>query len=368
MTMHICHVYKDIYPPVVGGIEKFISSSIKHQKQWAKITAIICGRSYKTTHKTIDSVDYIYVAELGRILSSPLSPLFPYYLSKINPDLFVVHSPNPVGEMSVMLSRKGKPYVVRYHSDVVRQKITMKFYSNMFYNFLKKSNLIIPTSDIYAKSSPFLNPFLDKCKTVPLGIEVKKFAQPDFDKVNEIQKRFGSTFVFFCGVHRYYKGIHNLIKSSPYISVPVVIAGDGPEKKNLEKMARNISNGNVHFVGRVTDEELVQYLHACSVFVFPSIVRSEAFGLSIIEAHAAGKPVIATKLGTGVEWANLDGITGINVPPNDIHALANSIQFLIDHPEVREVMGKTAKERVQSEFDIEITSKQEFDLYWSALS
>ncbi len=365
--MHICHVYKDIYPPVIGGIEKFIYNSVREQKHWAKVSVIVCSQGVKTYKKLIDGIEVIYVGEFGRLLSSPISPLFPFYVRNIKPDLFVVHSPNPLGELSVLLGNRGIPYVVRYHSDVVRQKITMKFYAPFFYNFLNKAKLIIPTSDIYANTSPFLNSFLDKCKTVPLGIDTQQFIQPNIEHVKRIQTKYGTPFVFFCGVHRYYKGIHILIKSAKYISVPVVIAGDGPERKKLERMAKNISANNVHFIGRLTDEELVQYLHACSLFVFPSIARSEAFGLSIIEAHTAGKPVVATKIGTGVEWANLDGITGINVQPNDEHALASAIQFLLDNAEIREMMGKTAQERALKEFDIKVTARKEFDLYRSVV-
>lgn len=365
--MHICHVYKDIYPPVVGGIEKFIALSIQEQKKWAKITVIVCSRTIHSYQETKDEVDFFYVGEWGRLLSSPISPLFPYYISKIQPDLFVVHSPNPLGELSVFKNSQNVPYIVRYHSDVVRQKITMKFYAPFFYNFLKKAKLIIPTSDKYAQSSLFLKPFLDKCRTVPLGINVHSFLHANTEKVKEIQADYGSSFVFFCGVHRYYKGIHVLIKASAYISVPIVIAGDGPERKCLEKMAKDISAKSIHFIGKLTNEDLVNYLHACSVFVFPSIARSEAFGLSIIEAHSAGKPVVATKLGTGVEWANLDGITGINVPPDDEKSLANAIQFLLDNDEVRYSMGQIAQQRVLSEFDIKVTAKKEFDLYRSIL-
>ncbi|MGC8738691.1 MAG: glycosyltransferase [Candidatus Hydrogenedens sp.] len=356
-----------MFPPIVGGIEKFIFQSIQEQKQWAKITVIICSRNIHSFMETKGGVDFIYVGEWGRLLSTPISPLFPFYIKSIKPDLFVVHTPNPLGELSVLITQRKIPYVVRYHSDVVRQKIAMKFYAPFFYNFLKKAKLIIPTSDIYANNSPFLRSFLDKCRTVPLGIDFHRFLQSNTERVKAIQMKYGTPFVFFCGVHRYYKGIHILLKCSPYIKVPIVIAGDGPERKHLEEMAKSTDKKNIYFVGKLTDEDLVQYLHACSIFVFPSIARSEAFGLSIIEAHSAGKPVVATKLGTGVEWANLDGITGINVPPNNEHALAQAIQFLLDNEDIREAMGKTAKERVQSEFDIKVTAPKEFDLYRSVI-
>ncbi|MCX8064777.1 MAG: glycosyltransferase [Candidatus Hydrogenedentes bacterium] len=366
--MHICHVYKDFYPPVVGGIEKYLSLISKYQKEMAEITVLVCGKKWSPKVIEIDGIRVIYSGEVMRVLSAPISPQLLYYSKTLRPDIFVVHTPNPIGEIAVWINRSKVPYVIRYHSDVVRQRIPMMLYKPFFKRVLREAKFIIPTSIIYQQTSHLLGEFQSKCRVVPLGIEVDFFSAVDEQKVKEVKNKYSDEFVFFCGVHRYYKGLHILLESAKEIDIPIVIGGDGPERKKLENMKRKEGLKNVVFVGSLPDDELKYYLYGCALFVFPSIARSEAFGISIIEAHACGKPVVATKLGTGVEWANLDGITGINVTPGNPKELAQAIDFLIKNPDIREEMGKIAKERVQREFDIKKTSKFEMEIYKMALN
>lgn len=365
--MHICHVYKDFYPPVVGGIEKYISLLVKYQKKYAKVTVLACGRSFKTNKNEIEGINVVYCGEVCRLLSSPISPQLFFYIKKIQPDIFVVHSPNPMGEIAVWLNKAEVPYLIRYHSDVIRQRITMMLYYPLFKRILGDARYIMPTSEMYKKTSQYLTEFQSKCITVPLGIEVDYYPTVNEDMLREIFSKFGNEFVFFCGVHRYYKGLHILLESAKQINAPIVIGGDGPETKRLKEFKSKEQLKNVFFVGKLSEEELKAYLYGCALFVFPSIARSEAFGISIIEAHACGKPVVATKLGTGVEWANIDGVTGINVTPGNPKELAKAIEFLLKNPEIRTEMGKIAKERVRNEFDIKKISKLEMEIYEMAL-
>jgi len=84
--------------------------------------------------------------------------------------------------------------------------------------------------------------------------------------------------------------------------------------------------------------------------VLPSIFRSEAFGIVLLEAMACGKPVVSTELGTGTSFVNQHGKTGLVVPPNDAKALADAINYLFAQPELRERFGKAARERVETYF------------------
>ena len=114
-------------------------------------------------------------------------------------------------------------------------------------------------------------------------------------------------------------------------------------------------------------QELVEHLHAWAVFAFPSVARSEAFGISVLEAHACGKPVVATRLGTGVEFANLDGETGLNVPPRDAEAFAEAVNHLLAHPDERQRMGEFARARILRDFRSETVARREYELYEAAL-
>jgi rhamnosyl/mannosyltransferase len=111
----------------------------------------------------------------------------------------------------------------------------------------------------------------------------------------------------------------------------------------------------------------VAHLHACAVFAFPSVARSEAFGISIMEAHACGKAVVATRLGTGVEYINEEGKTGYNVPPGDAVALAEALNRLLADPVLCRDMGAYAQQRIETEFRAEMTARKEFDLYQEVL-
>ena len=157
-----------------------------------------------------------------------------------------------------------------------------------------------------------------------------------------------------------------LVEAAGAIRARVVVAGDGPEREAARAQAARLGVDAV-FPGPLDHDDLVAHLHACAVFAFPSVERSEAFGISILEAHACGRPVVATKLGTGVEYANLDGETGVNVPPRDPAALAEAVNALLADPARREALGAFARERVRREFDARNVARAEYEEYLRAL-
>ncbi|MCL4217186.1 MAG: glycosyltransferase, partial [Candidatus Hydrogenedentes bacterium] len=232
--------------------------------------------------------------------------------------------------------------------------------------FLAQADMILPTSRQYLDTSPTLQRFHERCRVMPLGIDTAAFETCDPQLLAEVRARYGESYVLFVGRHRYYKGIEYLVRAAPHIRAKVVIAGDGPERKRCQALAQK-AGGDVEFPGELTHEELKAHLHGCAVFAFPSIVRSEAFGLSLLEAHACGKPTVATKLGTGVEFVSLDGETGLNVPPHDPGALAAAVNRLLDDSELRRRLGEAALRRVKSEFEAERVARAEFDLYQEVL-
>ena len=363
--MKVVHVYKDFDPPVHGGMERHIALLCRFQKQWCEVEALACSRSLRTRREEHFGTPVTYVAEWGRFQSAPVSPLFPLYMRQCHADVMVVHSPNPTAELGWLATRPRGALVVRYQSDVVRQAFAMRFYRPFLVHFLQKAAMILPTSQQYVTSSPLLRRFEDKCRIVPLGIVAEEYAPPPVAAIEALREKYGGAFVFFCGVHRYYKGLPWLARAATKINAPVVIAGDGPERENIMKLAAALGV-TIAFPGALSHESLVAHLHACSVFVFPSVERSEAFGLSMLEAHACGAPVVATRLGTGVEHVNEDGRTGVNVPPKDADALAAAVNRLLEDEPLRRSMGAYARERVRAQFNAESIARQEFELYEEA--
>ena len=363
--MKILHVYKDFDPPVHGGMERHIALMCRFQREWAEVEALTCSRTIHTVNVIREGTAVTEVAEFGRFQSAPIAPAFPYYLRAARADLIVMHVPNPTAEVAYLLARPKAPFVVRYHSDVVRQASAMRLYRPLFMNFVGRAAMILPTSQQYVESSPYLQQFRELCRVVPLGIVPEEFEKPKLAEVRRLREFYGS-FVLFSGRHRYYKGLDYLIEAAGAIDAAVVIAGDGPERARIEAQAKR-SKGRIVFVGSLSQEDLVNHLHACAVFAFPSIERSEAFGISILEAHACGKPVVATTLGTGVEFANLDGKTGLNVPPRDPVAFAAAVNELLHDSTRADEYGRFARARVKAEFDARDIAKKEFNLYQEVL-
>ena len=354
--MKILHVYKDYYPPVVGGVEKHIAQVCQRFKDKHEVEVLVCNTGPFTRIEDVNGVRVIKVGQLGRIQSAPIPPAFPLWLRKIKPDIFHYHMPNPTCEFSHLLARPKGRVVVTYHSDIIRQELLLKIYRSSLMKFLDLADVIMPTSSVYAEQSPFLRHFKEKLEVVPLGVDTAKFAEEGARLESEIEKLrgvFGREFILFVGKLRYYKGLQFLIEAMSSIDAPLIIIGTGPMEDDLKALAANYGvTDKTHFVGEVGEDDLAAFYHACSMLVLPSIFRSEAYGLVQIEAHSCGKPVVSSRLGTGVEFVNMDGKTGLIVPPADPAALAGAVNELLSNPERRKSMGEFARRRARSEFDL----------------
>ena len=161
-------------------------------------------------------------------------------------------------------------------------------------------------------------------------------------------------FILFVGRLNYYKGLQYLIEATKEIAANLVIIGEGPLKNSLRNKAKELGiEGKIFFLPFMTQEELVNFYKTCSVFVLPSIFKSEAFGLVLIEAMACGKPVISTDIGTGTSFVNQDGVTGFVVPPKDSQALAQAIKKILENKKLAQELGRNGLERVRKKFSLE---------------
>ena len=124
------------------------------------------------------------------------------------------------------------------------------------------------------------------------------------------------------------------------------IAGDGPERSGLEKLSQQLGVASrVRFLGARSDA--ADLLAACDVFVLPS--RLEGLGVAALEAMAAGRPVVASKVG-GLAESVIEGRTGLLVPPDDPVALAGALQRLLEDGELRRELGAAGPDRVAEGF------------------
>jgi glycosyltransferase involved in cell wall biosynthesis len=372
--LKVLQVYKDFYPPVIGGIEKHINILCKGLvENGIEVQVLVSNTRYKHEKEKFFGIPVHKAPQLGRFYSAPLTPSFYYYLQKLgkNSDIVHFHHPNPTAEFSYFYTNLKSKIVVTYHSDIIRQDKLGKIYSPFRKRFLDISDSIIATSQNYIRSSQILNQYKNKCTVIPLGIDVSRFdSDDDTDKVNEIKNEHGRLpLILFVGCLRYYKGLHILISAMKNISAKLIIIGSGPEQHRLEKLVGDFGLFNkIVLLGQKSDQEVNAYYKACDIFVLPSQLRSEAFGIVQLEAMYCKKPVISTELNTGTTFININSKTGLTINPNDIESLQRAIAFLINNPEKRKKFGENGITRVKELFTADKMVENIISLYKRILS
>ena len=306
----------------------------------------------KTEVVQSDGCKVFFQKKLVEIASTPISLTAFFAFKKIAKDYDIIHYhfPYPFADLLHFFCRLKKPSIVTYHSDIVKQKILLKLYEPLAKRFLKSMDKVIATSPNYVKTSKLLEKISDNIEIIPLGIDESMY-QVNHNLVAKWRLKFPKNgFFLFVGVLRYYKGLHVLIEAAKDANYPVVILGAGAIEGELRKQAMALSVSNVHFVGALQDEDKIALLKLCRAVVFPSHLRSEAFGLSLVEGAMFAKALISSEIGTGTTYINIDNETGVVVPSSDAQALRQAMDYLWeDEAEVKK-MGQAAYKRYRMLF------------------
>jgi rhamnosyl/mannosyltransferase len=261
------------------------------------------------------------------------------------------------------LARVKKPSLVTYHSDIVRQKHLLRLYQPLKHRFLQSVDTIVATSPNYLASSAVLDRYRDKTRVITYGLDRGTYPRPEPERLAHWRAKAGPRFFLFVGVLRYYKGLHILLDAVAGTNYPVVIVGAGPIEQELKAHAARLGLTNVMFVGALDDLDKVALLELCYAVAFPSHLRSEAFGISLLEGAMFGKPMISSEIGTGTTYINVDRETGLVVPPSDPAAFREAMRTLWDDPELARAMGARAEARYHQLFTSEQMATGYTDLY-----
>jgi rhamnosyl/mannosyltransferase len=278
-------------------------------------------------------------------------------------DVIHYHFPWPFMDIVHFATRMNKPTLVTYHSDIIRQKHLLTLYRPLQQRFLASVDRIVATSPNYLATSGVLAKFLDKVTVIPIGMDKTTYPRPTPDRLQFWRERLGPKFFLFVGVIRYYKGLHILMEAAQGLDYPIVIVGAGPIEQELKTQAAQLDLRNIHFLGHLSDEDKVALLMLCYGVVFPSHLRSEAFGISLLEGAMYGKPMISSEIGTGTTFINIADETGLVVPPSDPVAMRQAMRYLWDHPEEAAKMGQCAEKRYLERFTAEQMVRSYVDLY-----
>lgn len=351
--VRVLHFYKTVYPDSLGGAEQFIRHlTLAARKFGVDSTVLALSDNPSESARRVENYTLHQAKKTFEVASMSVSieavGLFRRLIRET--DVIHYHFPWPFADLLHFAVGVKKPSIVTYHSDVVRQRQLLHLYRPLRNRFLSSVNRIVATSANYVATSPVLRSLKHKVDVIPIGLDRSLYPRADEDRLQQWEARFGRRFFLFVGVLRYYKGLHILLDACRNRDFTVVIVGAGPTEESLKRKAAEFRLTNVHFLGFLPDADKVALLTLCAAVVFPSHLRSEAFGLTLVEGAMFGKPLISSEIGTGSSFVNSHGETGLVVPASDPRALASAMQVIVDRPDLGAQMGRAAALRYQTLF------------------
>lgn len=368
--MKILHVYKTYYPDPTGGVQEVIrnicSTLVKMDVQNDIYTL---SKMSKPTKVKVEKCN-VY---RGHAIADPAScelgglqafKLFSNLVSQV--DLIQYHYPWPFQDLLNLMIKPSIPKVLCYHSDIVRQRFLGWLYEPLMWKTLKSVDCIVATSPHYAKSSVVLSDKRIKHKVtiIPLGIDEDTYSFEEDDAIfTKINVSKDEPYFLFVGVFRYYKGLKYLIEAAQQVNAKIVLAGSGFEYISIQEYANSLGLKSVIFAGQVTHAEKVSLIKNCRTFVLPSHLRSEAFGVVLIEAAMMQKPMISCDIGTGTSYVNAHELTGFVVKPAEANEIATAMNKLLRDPALAKKMGLAARERYLTLFSGEVLGREYKTLY-----
>lgn len=213
--------------------------------------------------------------------------------------------------------------------------------------------------DKFIAVSDFVRKIHEKCLAMSSKkiITIPNFSNPFIDNRQEQVEALPEDFLLYVGWLMPHKGVDVLMEAYRKLNTPVKLLIIGMKHPDY----RYHTEGNVLVLKDVPYYSVMQAMSRCRFAIFPSI-WPEPFGLVVTEAMSQGKAVIATNTG-GFTGIIKDGETGILVPPNDPGALANTMNYLLENPEVAEKMGQKGDERWRHFFTPEVVVPKIEQLY-----
>ncbi len=364
--LRVLHVYRTYFPDTQGGLEEVIRQICRNTKEQG-----IESRVFMLSDNPVPAVierEEVQVHRFHRTFEIASCGVSIGALSGFKQlvgwaDVVHYHFPWPFADLLHLLGRVSKPSLLTYHSDVVRQKTLLRFYRPLMRAFLNKVDVIVPTSENYFASSNELGRYSEKVEVIPIGLNEDTYPSVSNEELSAVRERVGEGFFLFVGVLRYYKGLHILIDALQNTSLQCVITGAGPIETELKEQATKLGLKNVKFLGYVSDSEKVALYQLCRAVVFPSHLRSEAFGVTLIEGAMFGKPLISCEIGTGTTYVNADGETGIVVPPANAKALREAMLQLDEDEALAGSLGKAARSRYERLFTGRLIGERYAQLY-----
>ena len=220
---------------------------------------------------------------------------------------------------------------------------------------LRRATVVLSTSHVMADATQALVP--RAISVTPFGVDTGRFAPAAAPTAPSTAVRVG----IVKALERKY-GIDVLLRAfalartrAAPLALELLIAGDGSQRGALMELAESLGVSEfTKFLGRISYQNVHLVHQGFDIAVYPSVDRSETFGVSAVESQSCGVPVIASAIG-GLKEVVVDGVTGLLVEPGNAAELAEAICRLAADPGLRRRLGAGARARVEQEYSLEHT-------------
>ena len=325
----VLHVFKTASPISFGGVEDVINNIASTTSDRFEHTVLCTNkdRDLVCTEKSYELISFKYNFSFS---NNPVSLAFHSYLFKHSKDYDVVHFHFPYPMMDFHYFMKT-PYIITYHSDLLRSKLVTLPYRVLAKRFLKNAGTVVYTSNKYASFSNFKKYVNNTC-VIPLTASA--LAETFLDKsFNE------NDYFLYIGAFRKYKDLGTLVRAAIQADVDLVLLGDGETKEDMQKLVRENNASRIHFIGDVSETKKYELLSKARALILPSNKESEAFGVVLLEAATMGKPIITANLKSGTTEVNTHNLNGMTFEKSNISELVQILKLFATNDDLCDRLG-----------------------------
>jgi len=285
-------------------------------------------------------------------------------IEKISPDILHAHWASSYGFLGACSGYR--PYVLStWGGDVFDFPHRSALHRKILEFTINSADYITSTSIVLREETRKFLKRDTELVTIPFGVDMIKF------KPAERKERDFTVIGIVKTLEKKY-GIEYLIKAFSILSerrdnIELVIIGRGSRERSLRLLCKKLKiEKRVRFLGFIQNDLIPAYLNGMDIFVVPSVVDSEAFGVAAVEAAACGLPVVASNVG-GLSEVVVDNRTGFLVPPADSEAIAEKLDLLIEDSELRKKLGREARRFVEDRYEWESNASSMERIYHRVL-
>ncbi|OQW39907.1 MAG: hypothetical protein A4C66_00465 [Nitrospira sp. HN-bin3] len=262
------------------------------------------------------------------------------------------------------------PVISSYHDEIVSEGWLVRWVDRLTLNWTDR--IVCCSGAVVRSVVSRVGGKAEHCTVIPFGVDINQFVPAAATTRRELGLHDGGKVIgTVCRLVEPKKGLTILLRAMAKLAeqdghppCQLLIVGDGPARQELELLREQLGLSSwIVFAGSRRD--IPRVLHALDAFVLPSLY--EGFGIAILEAMAAAKPVIATSVG-GIPEFVLPGETGLLVEPRNVTALADAINWLLKHPQQARTMGEKGRDRAREQYRISEVVRQHEHVYTTCLA